>query len=334
MRRLVAAWPALILLALGVSGCRTRPLHGEPEAAASLDLAPAQASVDLHAPGDAAVAGDLASPVGPDLTSLSVSDLGAAPADLAIPVDLAVAYDLTPPPGCGNGMLEPGEECDNGNDNGAPELILYQQSVGTVAIVPVESPAPGAGFYGYQSASSHMGYEQPLQSRMLLHRDTKLGGWSLILNHGSEPTASGQTQPSARVRLTVDASFSGMTLDLCDDQSQDQCTFSSATQFRGDWRFKDNTDGAVLGNLPLPGANSLTITPDFRFGISEWVFLDGSGKQIVLDRQQPVTIKAVDRGALCRSNCTVPRCGDGIVDVTEACDSTLGCLPTCAGFSP
>jgi cysteine-rich repeat protein len=39
-----------------------------------------------------------------------------------------------------------------------------------------------------------------------------------------------------------------------------------------------------------------------------------------LDMDAPVTVRANDAPSACRLDCTVPRCGDGILDGGETCD--------------
>jgi cysteine-rich repeat protein len=44
------------------------------------------------------------------------------------------------------------------------------------------------------------------------------------------------------------------------------------------------------------------------------------GKRFSLVLTEPITIQAFDESSACRTNCTIPRCGDGILDGGEVCD--------------
>jgi cysteine-rich repeat protein len=54
----------------------------------------------------------------------------------------------------------------------------------------------------------------------------------------------------------------------------------------------------------------------------------------MLDPNAPVTLTAFNSPSLCRTNCTIPTCGDGIIDGGEVCDdgnnvSGDGCAADC-----
>jgi cysteine-rich repeat protein len=61
------------------------------------------------------------------------------------------------------------------------------------------------------------------------------------------------------------------------------------------------------------------ITPLLFREITVWTFLSGA-VEIPLDLSQPVEIVASDAPATCRADCTIPRCGDGLLDPGEVCD--------------
>jgi cysteine-rich repeat protein len=70
----------------------------------------------------------------------------------------------------------------------------------------------------------------------------------------------------------------------------------------------------------MPASWSVTIAPNFQQGIASWQYVDGSLGTIELPLSSPVMITAFDSASICRTNCTVPRCGDGILDGGEICD--------------
>lgn len=64
----------------------------------------------------------------------------------------------------------------------------------------------------------------------------------------------------------------------------------------------------------------ITVTPRFTAGISTWGWVKDDGTRIPLNRNEPITIEALDTSSLCRSDCSVPRCGDRRFDAGEVCD--------------
>jgi cysteine-rich repeat protein len=94
----------------------------------------------------------------------------------------------------------------------------------------------------------------------------------------------------------------------------------SPTSAHGAWDFQNNSDGGVLSGFPIPGNWSIAIAPQFQQGIASWQYLDGTLRTMDLALSSPVTITAFDSPSACRTDCTVPRCGDGILDGGEVCD--------------
>jgi cysteine-rich repeat protein len=135
----------------------------------------------------------------------------------------------------------------------------------------------------------------------------------------------------------VDMSITGLppgfTIDLADDNSTE--FFASGTdRATGMWIFGRNSDGGVLGGLPFPGVWTITVEAQFLEGITNWAWVRDDGARVPLDMTQPVTIQAFDESSRCRSNCIIPRCGDGILDGGEICDdgntrSGDGCAADC-----
>jgi len=105
----------------------------------------------------------------------------------------------------------------------------------------------------------------------------------------------------------------------------DELLMTSTTTATGFWKFTNNSDGGALSGLPFPGIWATTVAPSFIDGISTWTWVQSDGSLINLDLTSPLTITANSMPSLCRLNCTIPACGDGILDAGEICDE--GPLP-------
>ncbi|MDC0739713.1 DUF4215 domain-containing protein [Polyangium mundeleinium] len=255
-------------------------------------------------------------------------------------------------PSCGNGIVEPGEVCDDGNgidtddcpsrclpatcgdgfvqvgveacDAGAenadrPAFLLLQGAL-VRPVLPVTRPLPLVSFYDYGSASAHTGFEELGASKLFLYRDvTPNGLLGLVAVHGVDKNAGGEIQPPGRVEM----SFFGLptgTFVAASDDTKGEFSLLDPTTARGDWQFDGNTDGGALSGLLSPGAWVIDVVPSFVQGIERWEWADGSGDAIVLDRTAMVRIVALDVPSACRLDCTIPTCGDGILDAGEVCD--------------
>jgi cysteine-rich repeat protein len=81
-----------------------------------------------------------------------------------------------------------------------------------------------------------------------------------------------------------------------------------------------SSSGGVITNLPVPDEWSLTLTPTFSPGITEWVWINGDNQILTLMSGQPLTLSANATPAVCRVDCSRPECGDGVLDGGEVCD--------------
>jgi cysteine-rich repeat protein len=260
-------------------------------------------------------------------------------------------------PSCGDGKVDPGEECDDGNaddtdactsrcffakcgdgfvhqgveqcdggpvNGGSPAILLKQGSLARI-VRPLDRNGDIALFYAYSSASGHTGLEAVGASELYLYRDVQTGVLSLVAEHGIDIDTTGLVQPKSRVRQSFVGLPQGVTLAIADDDLG-EVSMDSPTSAHGDWHFNANTDGAAFAGLPLPGKWKIDITPTFLEGIDTFRFIDGDGTLVPLDLTLTVSLIASDEPAQCRMDCTIPRCGDGILDAGEACDdgNTVG----------
>lgn len=271
-------------------------------------------------------------------------------------------------PSCGDGVVQAGEECDDGNladddlcpstclaarcgdgfvlagaefcDLGAanedrPALWLTQAELGT-SVRPVQGGADVVSFYGYDSASAHTGFEALESSRLLAYQDTNQSLLSLVTIHGIDIDSTSIDQPDGQVDQRFSFLPGGVGVAFSDEDSG-ELTMASTSVAVGDWGFHHNTDGGVLSAFPFPGSWSIDIESDFIQGITAWAFIDPSF-EVVLTLDDVAHLTAFDTPSACRLDCTIPSCGDGVLDGGEICDdgNSLGgdgCSADCSSLN-
>lgn len=366
---LVRRWlgPAVALLALGCAG---RSSLEEPAG----ELTPVSHECGDHvvdegeqcddgneSSGDACVAGCVLARCGDGLVHAGVEAC-----DDGNSVDADGCRNGCALPTCGDQLVDPGEECDDGNGvdtDGCPGRCLaarcgdgfvqagveqcdegpangdrpaYQLTQGALqrAVTPYTQAADIGTFYGYHSASAHTGLEAVYASRLLLYRNRLDGALGLVTLHGIDLDATGISQGKSRVWQNFWGVPGSVWVAVSDDPPENELHQEAAGLFHGDWHFDDNTDGGALAGLPAPGAFSIDVLSGFERGVQRWDYVDDSAGAIALDLTVPVNLTAFASAASCRLDCTIPRCGDGVVDGGEACDdgNTIagdGCAADC-----
>lgn len=226
-------------------------------------------------------------------------------------------------PACGDDIVDPGEECDGGGVTRSSIVLL--QGAFSRAVRPIDTAEDLDELYSYSSSSGHTGYEAAGKSELFLHRQAGSPLATLVTEHGIDIDATGVDQPETDVAQTFTGLPPGASIAIWDDNEK-ELFLDSPTSARGNWHFLHNTDGGAITGFPLPGDWQVDIDSEFGSGIGALRYFDGDGAEIPLDPTQRVTLRARRIELDCRADCTLPRCGDGVLDASEDCDdgNTLG----------
>ncbi|MFT3765579.1 MAG: hypothetical protein QM820_08705 [Minicystis sp.] len=197
---------------------------------------------------------------------------------------------------------------------------------------PVQKAQSATSFYNYFSASGHTGFEQLGASELFFYRNSGNGVLSLIIEHGIDQGMNGPSQPASHVIMDLTGVPNGAFLALSDDLGD--VMPQGATGVHADWNFQNNSDGALIAGLPIPGTWTITVTPQFLQGITQWSWVRTDGSLVAFDLTTPVVLTAFNTPSMCRTDCTAPVCGDGVLDGGEVCDDGNttggdGCAANC-----
>jgi len=232
---------------------------------------------------------------------------------------------------CGNGIVEPGEQCDEGPNNSDRPAVELINGALTKGVRPVQNAKDPESFYDYQSASAHTGFEAVHTSNLFLYQQLGVAGLSLFTIHGIDLDATGQDDGNGAVNQTFSGLPGGSFVALADDNSTEFHMVGAANAL-GLWKFQHNTDGGIIGGIPFPGGWRIEIDSTFLQSVTSWRYVDGTSF-IAIDAPTAI-LQAYPTPSACRTNCTIPRCGDGVLDGGEVCDdgnnvSGDGCSADC-----
>ena len=200
---------------------------------------------------------------------------------------------------CGNGALDPGEECDEGPQSGWSELYLAQVGHAPIPITVVRGVRSAVRYYDYNGGSSHLGGEAAGMGRVFLYRSREDARTVLIVNEG------GPAQPDASVRCTLDVSFDAEVL-LCDSAGDDLCeTFAFARFVRAHWAFAHATAGMIVGGIVDGFSMDLLLSFEASTAIDHWSYVDGNMASVAIDATKTLTIVG-EPSTSCRADCTRP----------------------------
>ena len=237
---------------------------------------------------------------------------------------------------CGDGKIDAAEECDNGADNeDIPALLLTHLDLWQ-PVMPVDRAQSPSMFYDYTSESSHTGFEQVDLSALFLYRDITTEVLGLMTHHGIDFESGGIDIPHGLVDMRIDELPPGVTIAVADEG--DELYFESSIAVIGAWEFWSNSDGGAITALPFPGDWSIEIRVTFNAGITRWSYIAADGSEITLHAGDVAIVTAFRSPSECRTDCTVPRCGDDYVDGGEVCDDGNtqdddGCASDCRSLS-
>ncbi|MBL8744071.1 MAG: DUF4215 domain-containing protein, partial [Myxococcales bacterium] len=241
---------------------------------------------------------------------------------------------------CGDGVVDGVEECDEGDANEDRWALAYGLGLPAtpdIPLRPLDNPAPAVQFYNFFSASAHTGFEEVMTSRIYFYRNSANEVMSLVFHHGIDQDATGITQPPGQVDWFFDGFPPNTFISLADDTFQELFPVG-ADGAEGHWNFNGNTDGGVISQIQFPGNWAIQLQVDFVESIDFFEVMDGGDQSFDdLSNESVVTFFAQSVPAACRTDCTIPTCGDGLFDAGEVCDdgnnvSGDGCSADCSSL--
>ncbi|MEM6787741.1 MAG: hypothetical protein AAF928_04745 [Myxococcota bacterium] len=250
--------------------------------------------------------------------------------------ELELPPPLPPPAVCGDGTRDRGEACDLGDDNRQIPALELIVGADVRAVMPVDTTTDAVTFYDYRSESSHTGFEGRDLGVWILQRDVTTGSLNLGAHFGIDEDETGITLESGAADLDLVGVPAAAVVVVEDEPGQDEVT-REGDVVRGRWEFFRNSDGVMLEGLPFPGAWEITASVTLIEGVTQWAFVGAEGESVPIDPRALAILRAYDVPSSCRPDCTVPTCGDGIVDGGEVCDDGNradgdGCAGDCAAL--
>jgi PKD repeat protein len=168
-------------------------------------------------------------------------------------------------------------------------FFTLEQGAFTATLLPLRKAQDVASFYNYTNFQSNMaeGLEVIGRSLLFVYQDTVTGSLSLVVVHSRAGGGAGGAV------LTFSGVPQGVQFQVQDDPDDTYSLTPPTGQVTSNWQDGFN-DGFALG--PLSQTFEITITPQFNFGITDWVALSGglpNPETILLPSlSQPVVLRA------------------------------------------
>jgi cysteine-rich repeat protein len=234
--------------------------------------------------------------------------------------DPNVCTPLCRAPRCGDGFVRPAsEECDLGGDNAdAPALVVENSAFGVLVGAPVAGAGSPVEFYDYRSDSAHTGFEGQTLTTLFLYQQAGVPGLSLFTIAGIDLDATGVDDGDCSLDETFSGLPNGVSVLLSDEP--DELVMTGDGEATATFSYHHNSDGGILSSLPFPGDWAVRVDAELELPcLTTWSYYDGrlGGRAL----STPTTIlRSSAKPSACRADCTVPRCGDGLLDAGEVCD--------------
>lgn len=203
------------------------------------------------------------------------------------------------PTTCGNGVVDTGEECDNGRFNGVSNCTTSCTLL----------------YCGDGIISPQLGEECEPDTEEVYALDPDTGQLTTEIHYLQASCGTICTVPTADASGNLSGGCKRKFLPSC-PASTDTTTLNSAASMPvSSIAILPSSSSAASSLMPLESSSSVSIT----YGVAAHC---GDGLVEVGEQCDDGVNNSDLPGARCRSNCTLPKCGDAIVDTSrgEQCD--------------
>ena len=168
-------------------------------------------------------------------------------------------------------------------------FFTIEQGEFSATLMPIRGTQDVASFYNYSNFQSNIGFEVIGRSLLFIYLNETTGEYSLVIVHSRADGGAGS------VVFTFDGLPQGVQFQVQDDPDDSWSLTPPTAQVSWNWQPGYN-DGGAIG--PLPESFTITITPQFISGITEWAALSGNNDPLnpevtlIPSLTEPVTIRA------------------------------------------